>query len=79
MTPDGRPRKPLPADRAFVVQLRADSDLGRDAISGRIEHVSSGSAALFDSVEVLLEFIRGTIGHVPEPAEPSGNGTRRAK
>jgi hypothetical protein len=79
VTPDGRPRKPLPADRAFVVQLRADSDLGRGAISGRIEHVSSGSAALFDSVEVLLEFIRGTIGQAPEPAEPSGNGARRAK
>jgi hypothetical protein len=77
VTPDGRPRKPLPADRAFVVQLRADSDVGREGISGRIEHVSSGTAALFDSVEVLLEFIRGTIAQAPE--EPSGNGTRRGK
>jgi hypothetical protein len=79
MTPDGRPRKPLPADRAFVVQLRADSDLGRDAISGRIEHVSSGSAALFDSVEVLLEFIRGAIGQARAPYEAPGDVARRGK
>jgi hypothetical protein len=79
VTPDGRPRKPLPADRAFVVQLRADSDLGRGAISGRIEHVSSGSAALFDSVEVLLEFIRGTIGQAPAQAEPPVDIARRGK
>jgi hypothetical protein len=78
VTPDGGPRKPLPADRAFVVQLRADSDLGRGAISGRIEHVSSGSAALFDSVEVLLEFIRGTIGQAA-PAEPPVEITRRGR
>ena len=79
MTPDGRSRKPLPADRAFVVQLRADSDLGPGAITGRIEHVSSGSAALFDSVEVLLEFIRGTIGQAPQPSDVPDDIARRGK
>lgn len=61
MTTDGRPRPPLPAERAFVVQLRADADLGRGAISGRIEHVSSGTAALFDSVDELIAWMHAAI------------------
>ena len=50
-------RAALPADRAFVVQLRADADLARGVIRGRVEHVVSGAAALFDSVENLLAWI----------------------
>jgi hypothetical protein len=60
-TSDGRPRAPLPAERAFVVQLRADADLGSGAITGRIEHVSSGAAALFDSVEQLIAWMRDAV------------------
>ena len=60
-TTDGRPRAPLPVERAFVVQLRADADLGEGAVSGRIEHVSSGAAALFESVEQLLAWMREAV------------------
>jgi len=60
-TGDGRPRGPLPADRAFVVQLRADADFGSGAVSGRIEHVSSGAAGLFDSVEQLIAWMRAAV------------------
>jgi len=61
VTPDGRPRSPLPAERAFVVQLRADADLGSGVITGRIEHVSSGRAALFDSAGELIAWMHDAI------------------
>ena len=59
-TPETTPtsRAPLPAERAFVVQLRADADLGRGSVHGRIEHVVSGAAGLFDSVEQLIAWMR---------------------
>ena len=60
-TADGAPRAPLLAERAFVVQLRADADLGGGPVSGRIEHVSSGAAALFDSVEQLIAWMRDAV------------------
>ena len=50
-------RHPLPTDRAFVVQLSAASDLQRRRLSGRIEHVVSGTSTHFRSLEQLLEFI----------------------
>lgn len=48
----------LPADRAFVVQLRADVDLASGEIRGRVEHVTSGNAAVFESVEQLVRSMR---------------------
>ena len=58
---DGRPRATLPADRAFVVQLRADTDFDGGPVTGRVEHVSSGAAALFDSVEELIAWMRDAV------------------
>ena len=55
------PRAPLLAHRAFVVQLRADADPGNGTMSGRIEHVSSGAAALFESVEQLIAWMRDAV------------------
>jgi hypothetical protein len=57
----GRPRGSLPAERAFVVQLRADADFANGAVTGRIEHVSSGAAALFDSVEQLIDWMHAAL------------------
>lgn len=48
---------PLPADRAFVVQLSADADLAARRVSGRVEHVVSGASARFHSLEQLLHFL----------------------
>ncbi len=63
----------LPADRAFVVQLRADADLVRGVLSGRVEHMSSGAAARFESVEELLGCMRDAIArHARAGAEESG-------
>lgn len=43
---------------AFVVQLREGSPLDAAQLQGRIEHVASGKATTFESVEQALEFMR---------------------
>lgn len=64
-------RAALPAERAFVVQLRADADPAHGVVSGRIEHVVSGAVALFESVEELVDWM----GHVV--ARPTESSTDR--
>jgi hypothetical protein len=49
--------RPLPAERAFVVQLHVETEVARGRILGRVEHVLSGQAAHFDTLEDLLRFI----------------------
>jgi hypothetical protein len=59
--------------RAFVVQFDARTDVDRGALAGRIEHVVSGQAAPFHSLESLLAFIAGVLraaGSGPTAAEP---------
>ena len=53
--------QPLRAEYAYVVQLRKPAAHG--AVSGRIEHMASGSAARFESAEELLKFL----GQCPPP------------
>jgi hypothetical protein len=53
--------------RAFRIQFRAEADIARGICCGRIEHVRSGDAAHFATVEELLAFVqfcmtRGTGG-----------------
>ena len=52
---------PLPAERAFVVQLRAQADSGGDLFVGRAEHIASGVAVRFGSVAELLAFITNVL------------------
>ena len=52
--PAAQYRATLPAARAFVVQLRADADLEQGVIRGRLEHLTSGVAAVFESAEELV-------------------------
>jgi hypothetical protein len=66
-TPSGACLAALPADHAFVVQLRADVDLAQGIIRGRIEHVVSGTAALFDSVEQLVGHMHDTVAACTAP------------
>jgi hypothetical protein len=61
-TDDARPRAALPVDRSFVVQLRADADVGGGVVTGRIEHVTSGVATHFESVEQLIAWMRDVVG-----------------
>jgi hypothetical protein len=64
--------RPLPAERAFVVQLHVEADVGRGRVIGRAVHVVSGRATHFDSLEDLLTFVdRVLMGlHAAPPDEP---------
>ena len=52
-----------PRDAAFVVHL-ADSTGPEDRAHGRVEHVRSGRAARFESVDELLRFMRQTLAEL---------------
>jgi hypothetical protein len=52
---------PLPAERAFVVQLRAQADPSGDLFVGRAEHIASGAAARFGSAAELIAFIANVL------------------
>jgi hypothetical protein len=43
--------------RIFMVHLRLDADPARGQMTGRIQHVHSGDALHFESVEELVAFI----------------------
>lgn len=47
----------LPAGRAFVVQFSTETDLEQGRLTGRVEHVVSGQASHFQSLDELLAFI----------------------
>jgi hypothetical protein len=71
---------PLPAERAFVVQLRGQSHPRADLFVGRVEHVASGDSERFSSAEELLAFITKVLtpaapssGESSTPEEPKGS------
>jgi hypothetical protein len=43
--------------RAFVVQLQATAVVAQGQLSGRVEHVLSGQAAHFQTLDELLAFM----------------------
>ncbi len=51
--------------RAFIVQLRTDADIPAGRVVGRVEHVSSGDATHFQSIEELLSFMATLLN--PDP------------
>jgi hypothetical protein len=42
---------------AFVVHFRTNTDVTQGRIAGRVDHVVSGQATHFDSLEELLAFM----------------------
>jgi hypothetical protein len=58
---------PLPTNRAFVVQLRAQPPGAPLRWDGRVEHVVSGQMTHFHSLEELLAFMRHVLAAVSEP------------
>ena len=61
---------PLPAERAFVVQLRAQGDSSGHLFVGRVEHIATGAEARFSSAEDLIAFITDVLA----PAATRGAG-----
>ena len=51
------PDAPLSRHWAFVVQLREGTALTPEGLHGRVEHIVSGQAALFTSLEELGAFM----------------------
>ncbi len=51
-----REQPSLPVHRAFVVQFRTQATVAERCFTGRVEHVLSGQATKFSSVEELLAF-----------------------
>jgi hypothetical protein len=68
MQPSGGNR-PLPMERAFVIQLHAEAEVAQRRFAGRVEHVLSGQAAHFDTLEDLLWFIERVL--TTRRAEPA--------
>jgi hypothetical protein len=56
------PDAPLSPHCAFVVQLREGVGLTPEALQGRVEHIVSGRAALFTSLEELRVFMEDVLG-----------------
>jgi hypothetical protein len=61
--------RPLPAARAFVVQLRAEAKVGRGHWVGRVVHVVSGQSSRFETLPELVAFIEGRL-EAPRGQEP---------
>jgi hypothetical protein len=62
ITPDPAADRPLPVERAFVVQLHATAVVAERQLTGRVEHVLSGQAAHFHTLDELLAFITRVLG-----------------
>jgi hypothetical protein len=52
--------------RVFVVHLRLDADPGAGLMAGRIQHVHSGDALHFESVDELVTFITERVAAKPD-------------
>ena len=57
MQPFLEDRPPLSVSRAFVVQFRDETDVEAECFVGRVEHVVSGNATHFSSLQEMLAFI----------------------
>ena len=58
---------------AFVVQFQSDTAVEQGHLAGRVEHVVSGQAMTFQSLETLLAFITQVLR-----AERDGSSNARA-
>ena len=69
-------RSPLSPHRAFVVQFRVETEVEQGRFVGRVEHVVSGQAAHFQSVEELLAFMARVLATVRTPPRRRPRGGR---
>jgi hypothetical protein len=60
---------PLSPHRAFVVQLREHTDVERGQWAGRVEHVTSGQATHFQSLEELAAFVARVVAAARKPPD----------
>jgi hypothetical protein len=72
MKPPAEAPSALSPHRAFVVQFRAETEVGQGRCTGRVEHVVSGQATRFASLEELLAFMAQVLADIraPPPRKP---------
>jgi len=63
---------PYPTRHAFVVQFAAHTALDAKDLAGRVEHVVSGQATQFHSLQALFEFVVEVLQAV-HASEDEGN------
>jgi hypothetical protein len=63
---------PILPEWAFVVQFRVGTDVEHGPLEGRVEHVVSGQATRFQSLEELLEFLARVLAIVRAPPPTAG-------
>jgi hypothetical protein len=56
----------LPAWKAFVVQFGREAGARRGIFTGRVEHLSSGRRAHFDSAEELLRIFERMLDEIDQ-------------
>jgi hypothetical protein len=61
----------MSTQRAFVIQFRPETDIEQGRLAGRVEHVASGEAVHFQSLEELLAFVTRMLLQEP-PALSNG-------
>jgi len=66
--PESQPS--LPANRAFVVQFRAQYTGALATYDGRVEHLVSGQVARFHSLEELLGFMTRVLTEIQAQSGP---------
>jgi hypothetical protein len=60
----------MSTQRAFVIQFRPEANVEQGRWEGRVEHVASGQARHFQSLDELLTFLAwGLTQKCVEPAE----------
>ena len=67
MPRDAERLAPLSVHYAFVVHFRTNSDVTQGRVAGRVEHVASGQATHFASLEELLAFMGRVLATVRAP------------
>ena len=67
--PADETRSALPAEWAFVVQLRPGALPEEGRMAGRVEHVASGRSEHFESLPELLAFLGRTVRDIREDVE----------
>ena len=65
----------LPTQRAFVVQVHANADMGQGQVWGRVEHIVSGQATRFQSVEALVRFMVQVLTGAAEASQSLEEGS----
>lgn len=77
MRQDPRAERSLPAHGAFVVQFGMETDVARGQFVGRVEHVVSGQATHFRTLEACLAFVGRVLADVH--GQPCADVARRGE